>query len=124
MLTRLLYFLFLIAYINTIFHQDGHVHGDDSCQIIDGTPIVEVILEDVFDIPCSGEENQQEDLQHDDYRPASAKWISISPPKRNNLELSPLPSFDTFNQLVRSGLNSKISCLIGYYTFLFRLKPF
>ncbi|WP_090605977.1 hypothetical protein [Parapedobacter koreensis] len=124
MLTRLLYFLALIAYINTIFHQDGHIHGDDSCQVIDGTPLVEIFLEDLLDIPCAGQENKREsDFQYDDYRPASSKWISIPPPKEH-IELNPLPIVDIFNQQLRLGLNTKISHLIGYYAFLFRLKPF
>ncbi len=124
MLARLLYFFVLVTYINTIFHQEGHVHGNHSSQVIDGAPLVEIVLEDLFDIPCTGEEKQlHEDLQQDDYRPASSKWISIPPPKKNDLELGLLPSFDIFNR-VQSGVNTKISCLIGYYTFLFRLKPF
>lgn len=124
MLTRLFYCLVLVAYINTIFYQDGHIHGDDSRQVIDGTPLVEVILEDVLDIPCAGDETGPEhEFPYDDYRPASSKWFSMPPPKEN-MELNPLPVVDIFHRQVRLGLNTKISHLIGYYTFLFRLKPF
>ncbi|SKB78815.1 hypothetical protein SAMN05660226_03152 [Parapedobacter luteus] len=124
MLARLVYFLVIVAYINTIFYQDGHIHGDNSYQVIDGTPLVEVILEDVLDIPCAGEESEQDnDFQYDDYRPASSKWISVPVP-RGNAELNPPPIVDIFDQRLRLGLNTKISHLIGYYRFLFRLKPF
>ncbi len=122
MCTRLLCFLALIAYVNTIFHQDGHVHGGGSCQIIDGTPLIEIVLEDVLEIPVGEEQKTQQQFQYDDYRPASSKWISIVPPTRA-IDWNPLPVADIldFTALVP---NTKISCLLGYYDFLFRLKPF
>src|SRR5690606_24387294 len=123
MLTRLFSFLALLAYINTVFYEDGHVHGQQLAQIIDGAPLIEIILEDVLDIPCHEEDNTSNDFQYDDYRPASAKWLSIVPPKEKT-SFSPLVGVDIFHYTPCITLNTKISCLLGYYTFLFRLKPF
>jgi len=123
MRTRLFCLLALIAYINTIFYEDGHVHGHRSAQIIDGAPLIEIILEDVLDIPCHEEDTASNDFQYDDYRPVSAKWLSIAPPEKKS-EFSPLWGLEVFQYTARLALNTKISCLLGYYTFLFRLKPF
>lgn len=123
MRTRLFCFLALIAYINTIFYEDGHVHDRSSDQIIDGAPLIEIILEDVLDIPCNEEDGASDDFQYNDYRPASSKWLSIAPPEKKS-EFKPLWGLDIFQYTARLTLNTKISCLLGYYSFLFRLKPF
>lgn len=123
MRSRLFCFLALIAYVNTLFYEDGHVHGKNSNQIIDGAPLVEIILEDILNIPCSDDEGLSDDFQYDDYRPASSKWLSITSPKKE-IEFKPLWGLDIFQYTVRLTLNTKISCLLGYYSFLFRLKPF
>ncbi|MFC3199757.1 hypothetical protein ACFOET_19215 [Parapedobacter deserti] len=123
MRTRLFCFLAFVAYVNTIFHQEGHTHGWGTDQIIDGAPLVEIILEDVLEIPCSDNESLSDDFQYDDYRPASSKWLSIVPPEKE-IGLSPLQTVDIFQYITRLELNTKITCLLGYYSFLFRLKPF
>ena len=123
MRTRLFCFLALLAYLNTLFHEDGHVHGQQSAQIIDGAPLIEIILEDVLNIPCQTEDQATNDFQYDDYRPASTKWLSIVPPK-GKTTFAPLLGMDIFRYTARITLNTKISCLLGYYTFLFRFKPF
>lgn len=123
MLEKILYFLVLCVYINTLFYQEGHSHGGDSSQVIDGAPLVELIFEDLLDIPVTENEPLTSDLQYDDYRPASSNWIAV-PLFPKILELVTLPAIDLHRHTTHPFINSKISCLIGYYSFLFRLKPF
>lgn len=124
MVTRLLYCLALLAYINTIFHQDGHVHGNHTGMVIDGASLVEIILEDALDIPYHhGEEDPDTDFQYDEYRPSTANHSSILPPTKHVGIVLP-PIIDLYKQLIHVDFDTKISCLLGYYTFLFRLKPF
>ncbi len=122
MLTRLLNILAFVAYINLLFHQDGHRHGNTNDYVVDGTPLIEVILEDVLNVPSKGEE-EEADIQFEDYRPTSLKWVfSPLPPKSFSVSFPPLP-----NLLDSSGISvfgTKISCLPGYYAYLFRLNPF
>ena len=123
MKTKIFCFLALLAYINTIFYIDGHRHGDNSNQIIDGAPLVEIILEDVFNIPCHDESGVPNDFQYDDYRPSSSKSLSAAIPK-HGIEFVPLWGMDIFAYKPRFTLNTKVTCLLGYYAFLFRFKPF
>lgn len=121
--SKLFCFLALLAYVNTLFYEDGHAHGDNSGQIIDGAPLVEIILEDVLDIPHSDESGSPDNVQYDDYRPSSSKWLSVAPSKKG-IEFGSL--WATNIPLYTSGLtlNTKVTHLLGYYVFLFRFKPF
>jgi len=124
--TRLLCIFALFAYINTLFYEDGHVHPHPH-QIIDGAPLIEIILEDVLDLPCKDIQDNQafsDDFQYDDYRPASSKWSLIALVERINAEFTTPRSLDVFQHLSRLSLNTKTAYLLGYYRFLFRLNPF
>ncbi len=122
MLTRLLNILVFITYINVLFHQDGHKHGKFNGHVVDGTPLIEVILEDVLNVPSTGKD-EDPDIQYEDYRPTSLKWMfSLLLTKLVSLNLSPIPSL--LHSLDVSPFGTKFSCLPGYYAYLFRLNPF
>jgi len=114
----------LIAYVNTVFYQEGHVHGSNTGQVIDGAPLVEIILEDVLDIPHhDSNDKSNSDFHYDDYRPSTAKWFSATPLiKIIEICFVPVVAFNTQQTYV--DFDTNISCLLGYYTYLFRLKPF
>ena len=124
MLTRLAYFLVLIAYVNTAFYQGGQVLNEPQPEsIFDGAPLVEVILETVLDIPSTGEETTPGDVQYDEYRPATTKYFPTPLPK-TIATIDFVPDFVAYKRTLHAYFDSKISCFLGYYIFLFRLKPF
>jgi len=123
MLPKLLYILVLIAYVNTVFYQEGHMHGTNTSQVIDGAPLVEILLEDVLDIPHHESSNPVTDIQYDDYRPSTAQWV-LALPLIRVIELYIIPVIDLEVRRTYVDFNTGISCLLGYYTYLFRLKPF
>ncbi|WP_257658965.1 hypothetical protein [Parapedobacter lycopersici] len=123
MRTRLLYLLVLLAYVNTVFYQGNPVRGTNSAGIIDGAPLVEIILADVLNIIPDGGDTKPDDVQYDDYRPSTAKCISTPLPKKNtSIDFAPILAF--CKPLTYWDFDTRISCLLGYYLFLFRLKPF
>jgi hypothetical protein len=122
MLTRLIYFVVLVTYVNTIFYQEGHSHGRSE-QVIDGAPLVEIILEDFLDLPPRGQGGQLADFHYDDYRLSSTKWFPEGQMKKTDRFrwAQDIPALTP--QTLRNS-SAKIRHLIGYYVFLFRLNPF
>lgn len=124
MCTRLLSLIALILFINTLFCQEGHSHSPHQDGILDGSPLVEIILEDVFDLPRHDNHSQETDFQYDDYRPSSTKWqgLTIVPEKRDFLNGPDIVAITSPTN--NESLYTKIRCLLGYYTYLSRLKRF
>ncbi len=119
---RILHFLALFGYLNVLCYEVKY------CNVLDFTPVassetfLEVVLEEILDIAHPDQHENLPDIFFDDYR------IIM-------LTLGVLPIILIFSWLVRRlflfvkevdhpDYISKTLCLPGYYTFLYRFRPF
>jgi len=121
MVLRLIYILLSIAYLNTVFYQDGAFNDQKHTQIIDGSTLIAIILDDVLDLPVKNDATP--DFQYDKYRLVSSPTFSTELADRLTSTVSCDDSLMGIT-LVLPKVYSKIRCLPGYYQYLFRLKPF
>lgn len=128
---KIINFLVLISFVNTmtyfpvyandnLLYQRQSTH-DPKPKDFDGDTLLECFFDDVLDIPMSGKDISPK-IFYDNYNYLS-NIISISIKVLDSLIMTIKP---VVNSLVSSEsyFISKITPLLGYYTFLFRLKPF
>ncbi len=122
MLVKILSLFTLLTYINTItYHDDGNSRQYSDLGLESDT-LIEFLLEDVFELPIKGD-SEDPDVQYDEYRYGHVTGIMPPFKWRESSLLNPIPSviiLDNTSPL----FDSKTICQPGYYTYLFRLKPF
>lgn len=122
MIIKLLHFLSLFAYLNMAVYEAGASSASEKQYIFAGDSIIEFFLDDIMDIPMNHQGNDIE-IPNEKYRFFQAGNIII-----------PIVFFFVLIFIFqRIGRAIKIShplyqarsfCLPGYYSYLFRLKPF
>lgn len=122
MIMKIFHFLALFAYLNTITYHEGSSFSNSERFDLDGDSLVEFILEDVLDLPLHQEDDDLE-MPYDEYR-ISVIHATLPPLfiRYNNFSIPITPLEDP--QIITSLFGSKILLTPGYYTYLFRLKPF
>ncbi|SFC13853.1 hypothetical protein SAMN05421747_10533 [Parapedobacter composti] len=122
MSVKLFNFLALFAYINCLCYQDGPYHGQYDRGLLDGDPLIEIVLDDLLDFPLNDAANES-DFHYEKYRPNFGAFsLAQLLPKQLVASLTQLPLL--LSTPMKSAFGSKLKCLPGYYLYLFRLKPF
>lgn len=121
MVMRLIYILLSIAYLNTVFYQDGAFSDQKHVQINDDPALLGIVLHSVHDLPA--ENDAAPDCQYDKYRLTSSATSSTEQADSPVTTLSYNYSLIAIT-LALPKVYSKIRRLPGYYQYLFRLKPF
>jgi hypothetical protein len=121
MFFKLFHFLALFAYLNIIVYEPGLNPGEHKPYKFDGDSLIEYVLDDLLDVPLS---NNLEDIEipNENYRPFNA-GIFIMPA----LLFISIFLFREIGRLIvidHPFYRNKSFCLPGYYSFLFRYKPF
>lgn len=122
MIIKLFHFLSLFAYLNIIVYEAGACPTVDKQYIFAGDSIIEFLLDDVMDIPMKSHETDLE-IPNEKYRVfQSGNFVA------------PITFFFflifVFSRICRTikinhpFYQNKSVCLPGYYSYLFRLKPF
>ncbi|MEH6304513.1 hypothetical protein RYH73_02600 [Olivibacter sp. CPCC 100613] len=120
----------MLGFVNTITYFPSYVNDNffyqkqvfhDKLQDFDGDTLLECFFDDVLDIPMSGKDLSPT-IFYKNYN-FLTNIISISIKILDSFILAIKP---IITSLVSSEnyFVSKITPLLGYYTFLFRLKPF
>jgi len=122
MIIKLFHFLSLFAYLNIIVYEAGASPSVDKQYIFAGDSIIEFFLDDVMDIPMKSQGNDLE-IPNEEYRVLQSGNF-----------VAPIIFFFflilAFSRICRAIITShsfyqnKSFCLPGYYSYLFRLKPF
>lgn len=119
---RLLYFLAFFGYLNIICYEVKYCNLLQPQPIASSDTLLEVVLDDILNLDQSDEKEKLPEFMFDDYR------ILVS-------ALFFLPVILYFSWLLRRiyHLNDRISHVVyyfkrlifpGYYTFLYRYRPF
>lgn len=119
---RLLHFLALFGYLNVLCYEVKYCNIVDFMPVASSETFLEVVLEEVLDFSSSGQDKSLPHIFFDDYR------ILF-------LFLGIIPVVIFFTWLLRRLFRvvkevshpfyiSKTLCLPGYYTFLYRYRPF
>ncbi|MEJ5960817.1 hypothetical protein [Pedobacter immunditicola] len=119
MFIKLFHFLGLFAYLNIIVYEAG-TNTVNKYTMLDGGSLVEYFVDDLLDLPI----NEAEDLeiQNEDYRRFQTGSHLIT--------ATILFCFFLPRRILRTPViahpfyRTKSFCLPGYYSFLFRFKPF
>lgn len=120
---KIISFLTLFIYINTVTHYGEHGHPDAENLNIEGdTTLVEYVLEELMDIPAQ-DEGEDPEVHYDDYRYANIFDVIIPVPVKELQKQNLIPGRQ-LKAIHADFINTKLRCIPGYYSFLFRLKPF
>jgi len=123
MLLKLVHYFVLLSYINIIAYEGGEgnaVHSDDS--LLNGESLLEFVLDDVLDLPVD-EDAKDVEIRYDEYRALSYQYFVLPV---FVLFLGTLFSLRQVEERIKHPLydGKKRQIVPGYYTFLYRLKPF
>lgn len=120
MLFKFFHFLGLFAYLNIIVYEAGfNVLSKDT--MLDGHSLVEYVIDDLLDLPKSHVQDLK--IPNEDYRLAKAATPALG-------VIAFFLCFFLYKQFLRVEVTehpfykARSFCLPGYYSFLFRLKPF
>lgn len=122
MIIKLFHFLSLFAYLNIIVYEAGASPTVDKQYIFAGDSIIEFILDDVMDIPMKNHGNDLE-IPNEKYR----VFQSVSFVAPLIFFFSLIFVFSCIYRTIKVDhpfYQNKSFCLPGYYSYLFRLKPF
>lgn len=119
---KLLYFLALFGYLNVLCYEVKYYNLLESTPIASSETFLEVVLEDILSLEHNHEQEKLPEIMFDDYRILA-------------LALAVLPTVLYFSWLLRRifAANDRIKHSIyylrrlifpGYYTFLYRYRPF
>ncbi len=120
MLFKLFYILGLFAYLNTIVYEAGFssVSNDNA---LDGHSLVEYVFDDLLNY--SGTTTQDIKVPNEEYRTVKAATPAFA-------AVAFFLCFFLYRQFTATAeishpfYKARSFCLPGYYSFLFRLKPF
>ncbi|WP_033565808.1 hypothetical protein [Sphingobacterium sp. SYP-B4668] len=119
---RIFGFLMLLLYVNAIAYHETIIFDKFDNNLNSGITLVNVLLDDVFDIPLKAEQ-EVSDFQYDEYRVAN-QVNAILPILLLVFYLPRILKSDKLRTLVPKRLNKAIPLQLGYYQYLSRLKPF
>lgn len=119
---RVLHIFFLLAYLNILCYEVKYCSFFYSTPVESSETLLEIVLEEVLNLSHSDSQEPIPTILFDDYRILS-------------LALAILPIILFFSWLVRKIFPplkdnehpiylSKTMCLPGYYSFLYRFRPF
>ena len=119
---RLLHVITLLSYLNILCFEVKYCYAQDLETIVVGETFIEVVLEDVLNLHHNEEAEQVPKIMYDDYRIFT-------------LALGLIPLVLYFSWILRRiyASNEPINHIIyyfkrlifpGYYTFLYRYRPF
>lgn len=119
MFIKFFHFLGLFAYLNIIVYEADSTTANKSTVLV-GDSLVEYFVDDLLDFPKSTTDDPE--IPHEDYRhfKAGSHVLAVA---------VILICFLFSRQLLPSSIEhpfykAKSFCLPGYYSFLFRFKPF
>ena len=118
MLFKFFYFLGLFAYLNIIVYEAG-TNSVNKHTVLDGDSLVEYVIDDLLDLPKSNVDDIE--IQNEKY--------SLFNTGNYIVTAAVLICFFLYRQILPTLTEhplykTKSFCLPGYYSFLFRLKPF
>ncbi len=122
MLSRLIHFFVLFAYINVSVYESNPLNDHGNSHLFDGNSVMEYVLVNLLDV--SNEENEVNvEIQNENYRPFS-HFQNIFP------AILFIFLIHCFKQIIgkvkisHPFYQAKSVCLPFYYLHLFRFKPF
>lgn len=122
MFLKLFHFLALFGYLNILVYEAGCNTIQNGQSLFDGDSLIEFVLNDVLDIPVK-QNNPDSEVMYDDYR-IFHSGIYVLPV----LFLITAFFFGLLSFIIKKESHpfyrNKSMCLPGYYSFLFRYKPF
>lgn len=121
-MTKILSFLTLLTYINTITYLNSHGGYVIENPTDESETLIEYMLEDILHIPVQ-HASEDPDVQHDEYRCSSLSSALLPLKTKETSSSNLIPIYQLANDGTHS-FDTKIICQPGYYTYLFRLKPF
>ncbi len=121
MWSKIIVLLTLLFYVNCIAYHESAIYNAQTQSLENGETVIEFILEDILDLPA-GDEPEGSEFQYDDYRSATSIYSIITVAIIFLFFRKIYPEKSIGSQYVRANKISPIQ--IGYYRYLFRLKPF
>jgi hypothetical protein len=120
MLFKFLHIIGLFAYLNIIVYEAGF-NALSKDTVLDGHSLVEYVIDDLLDLPKTNVQDLK--IPNEEYRLAKASMPTIG-------AIAFFLCFFLYRQVLRTQVvehpsyKARSLCLPGYYSFLFRLKPF
>ncbi len=120
MLFKFFHIVGLFAYLNIIVYEAGF-NALSKDTTLDGHSFVEYVIDDLLDLPQSNVQDVK--IPNEEYRLVKTATPAIA-------AVAFFLCFFLFRQLIRTRVvehpyySARSLCLPGYYSFLFRLKPF
>jgi hypothetical protein len=120
MLFKFLHIIGLFAYLNIIVYEAGF-NALSKDTVLDGHSLVEYVIDDLLDLAKTNVQDLK--IPNEEYRLAKAATPIIS-------AIAFFLCFFLYRQVLRTRVvdhpsyKARSLCLPGYYSFLFRLKPF
>jgi hypothetical protein len=122
MFVKLFYFLALFGYLNIIAYQASCNSVENKHAIFDGDSLIEFVLNDLLDIPLK---KQSPDAEVTFKKYSISYWVIFLLPIIILLATYFFGQrFVVVKKLSHPIYKAKSLCLPGYYSFLFRYKPF
>jgi hypothetical protein len=122
MFVKLFYFLALFGYLNIIAYQASCNSVENKHAIFDGDSLIEFVLNDLLDIPLK---KQSPDAEVSFKKYSISYWVIFLLPIIILLTTYFFGQrFVVVKKLSHPIYKAKSLCLPGYYSFLFRYKPF
>ena len=122
MFVKLFHFLALFGYLNIIAYQASCNSSESSRAVFDGDSLIEFVLNDILDVPLE-KQSPDNDVLFDEYR-ISHSSVSVLPVLLFLVSFFFGQRFEIVKKLSHPIYQAKSNCLPGYYSFLFRYKPF
>lgn len=122
MFVKLFHFLALFGYLNILVYEANHQSIHTNQAFFNGDTLIEFVLDDLLNIPLK-EHAQDIDVPFDEYRIFSS-GAYILPILFFLTAFLFSVRFYTYIRTYHPYYGNKSNCLPGYYSFLFRYKPF
>lgn len=120
MLFKFFHIVGLFAYLNIIVYEAGF-NALSKDTTLDGHSLVEYVIDDLLDLPKTNIEDLR--IPNEEYRVVKAATPALA-------AIAFFLCFFLYRQLISTRVvehpsyKARSLCLPGYYSFLFRLKPF
>ncbi|MDR2283587.1 MAG: hypothetical protein LBE37_10275 [Sphingobacterium sp.] len=119
---RILHFLVLFGYLNVLCYEVQYCNMLDFRPVVSGETFLEVVLEEILDITDSEQQETVPQIFFDDYR---ILFLSLGVLPTILFVVWLLRKLFLFTKTIKHPrYESKRLCLPGYYTFLYRYRPF
>jgi len=122
MIIKLFHFLSLFAYLNITVYEAGAGSASEKQYMFAGDSIIEFLLDDVMDIPMKHHGNDIE-IPNEKYRIFQTGTF-VAPILLFFLLIFIFKAIGRTIKVSHPLYQNKSFCLPGYYSYLFRLKPF